>query len=97
MSVFDKAKSLYQWRVHPEDTGKLAVITHRGQEVFKVAMMGFVNSLVYVQRRIDSILRDLSQWCRTYVDDIFAASGELSEHCCLLTEIFRRLHCLNIP
>lgn len=75
---------------------KLSVVSHRGKEVFQVAMMGFVNSLAYVQCQIDTILRDLATWCRAYVDDIFAASETLPEHCDLLTEVFGRLQRMNI-
>lgn len=68
MSVFDKAKSFYQWPVHPADTPKLSVISHRGQEVFQVTMMGFVNFPSYVQRQIDLILQGLRKF-RAYIDD----------------------------
>ena len=35
------------------------VVTHRGQETFQVLIMGYINSVAYVQHEIDNILRDV--------------------------------------
>lgn len=32
--------------------------------------MSYINSVAYVQREIDNIIRDVHAWARTYVDDI---------------------------
>ena len=56
--VFDAASFFHQWLVRQEDRHKLTVVSHRGQEQFNVAVMGFKNSPPYVQRKIDGILRD---------------------------------------
>lgn len=32
--------------------------------------MGYINSVVYIQREIDNILREVRAWVRIYVDDI---------------------------
>ena len=45
------------------------MVLYRGQEVFNVAVMGYRNSLVYVQRMIDKILRKQRGFSRAYVDD----------------------------
>ena len=47
----------YHWLVKPEHRHRLTVSSHRGQETFKVAVMGYRNSPAYVQRMIDQILR----------------------------------------
>lgn len=74
MSVFDtKAKSFYQCRVHHDDIYKLSVISPRNQENFQVAIMGFVDSLAYVQRQLDIILKHLDACCKAYVD-VFTGS-----------------------
>ncbi|KAJ5691199.1 hypothetical protein N7488_011934 [Penicillium malachiteum] len=70
ISIVDAAKFFYQWRVHPVDTHLQAVVSHRGQEQINVAIMGSVNSVAYVQRQIDNILRDFRPRCRAYIDDI---------------------------
>lgn len=41
MGVIDCARFFHQWRGHPEHRHKLTVISHRGQETFNVAVMGF--------------------------------------------------------
>ena len=61
--------SLYQWQVAPEDRHKLTVVTHRGQEQFNVVVMGFKNSVSYVQRQIDRVLRPFRDFSRAYIDD----------------------------
>ncbi|KAJ5689576.1 hypothetical protein N7462_003968 [Penicillium macrosclerotiorum] len=96
MSVFDAAKCFYQWRVHPDDVHHQAVITHRGQEIFQVAIMGFCNSVAYVQRLMDNILRRFRSWCRVYVDDIVTASPTLQAHIQHLHLLFTELKRYNI-
>lgn len=96
MSVFDAAKCFYQWRVHPLDTSRQPVITHRGQEVFKVAIMGYYNSVAYVQRQMDFILRHFRAWCRVYVDDVVTASETFHENCKHLHMLLRRLEEYNV-
>ena len=80
IAVLDAKGFFYQWRVKPGHRERLAVISHRGQEYFKVAIMGYRNSVAYVQRQIDLILKDFFKWCRTYLDDIVVCSNSLHEH-----------------
>jgi RNase H-like domain found in reverse transcriptase/Reverse transcriptase (RNA-dependent DNA polymerase)/Integrase zinc binding domain len=80
VSVIDAASFFYQWRIHPQDRRHLSVISHRGQEIFNVAIMGYCNSAAYVQRQIDNILRDHRSFSRAYIDDIVIASKTLEEH-----------------
>lgn len=70
ITTVDCSAFFYQWRVKPEHRHRLTVSSHRGQETFKVAVMGFRNSPAYVQRMIDNILRDHRAYSRAYVDDI---------------------------
>ena len=88
ISVIDCASFFYQWRVHPEDRHKLTVISHRGQETFNVAVMGFKNSPAYVQRQIDRVLRPFRSFARAYVDDIIIFSHSLREHHLHLSKVF---------
>ena len=57
ITVTDGLSFFYQWPVAKEDRHKLAVVSHRGQEQFNVAPMGFRNSPPYVQRQGNRILR----------------------------------------
>ncbi|CRL21462.1 unnamed protein product [Penicillium camemberti] len=59
---------IFVWRIHPDYYGHQAVISHRGQEVLHVVTIGNSNSIAYVQRQIDKILRTFRKWCRTYYD-----------------------------
>ena len=88
ISVVDCASFFYQWRVHPEDRHKLTVISHRGQETFNVAVMGFKNSPAYVQRQIDRVLRPFRTFARAYVDDVVIFSRSLREHHLHLSKVF---------
>jgi len=88
ISVVDCASFFYQWRVHPDDRHKLTVVSHRGQESFNVAVMGFKNSPAYVQRQIDRLLRPFRTFARAYVDDIVIYSKTLKEHLRHLSAIF---------
>ncbi len=70
ITVVDCSAFFYQWRVHPSDRHKLTVVSHRGQESFNVAVMGYNNSPAYVQRQIDRLLRAYRAFAKAYVDDI---------------------------
>ncbi|KAJ6126071.1 hypothetical protein N7471_010564 [Penicillium samsonianum] len=91
ISVLDAKSFFYQWRVKPEHRERLAVISHRGQEYFKVAIMGYCNSVAYVQREMDLILKNFFQWCRTYLDAIVVCSTTFDDHLSHLHRLFRRL------
>ena len=88
ISVFDAAGFFHQWLVRLADRHKLTVVSHRGQEQFNVAVMGFKNSPAYVQRKIDTILRAYRAFARAYVDDVVVFSHTLEEHLEHLHTIF---------
>ena len=54
------------------------VVTHWGQETFQVPIMGYINSVAYIQREIDNILREVRAWAWAYVDDIICEARSLS-------------------
>lgn len=67
------------------------VVTHRGQETFQVPIMGYVNSIAYVQREIDNIFRHVRDWAHSYVDNIICGAKSLDDllsKLCTLFEIF---------
>ena len=96
ISVIDCSAFFYQWRVHPSDRHKLTVVSHRGQESFNVAVMGYKNSPAYVQRQIDRLLRKLRRFARAYVDDIVVFSHSKEEHEAHLRAVFTVLRENNI-
>ena len=48
--------------------------SHRGQKVFHVSLMGFINSVPRVQRQMDIQLKEFTEFCKVYIDDIVVAS-----------------------
>lgn len=55
------------------------VVTYRGQKTFQVPIMGYINSVAYVQCEIDNILRNVRTWARVYVDDIICGAKSLPD------------------
>lgn len=79
LAVLDAASFFYHWRLHPDHRFMFTVVTDRGQETFQVPIMGYINSVAYVQREIDNILREVRAWARAYVDDIICSAKSLPD------------------
>ena len=88
ITVVDAAAFFYQFRVARNDRQKLTVISHRGQEYFNVAPMGYCGSGSYAQRRIDIILRGHEAYAKAYIDDIVIFSATFEEHLAHLRTVF---------
>ena len=86
----------YHWLVKPEHRHRLTVSSHRGQETFKVAVMGYRNSPAYVQRMIDQILCPFQTFSRAYMDNIVIFSNSFEEHLEHLHMVFQTLAQYNI-
>lgn len=80
ISTVDGNGYFHQFLVRYKDRHKLTVVSHRGQEQYNVALMGYKGSPPYVQRQTDKILRPIRDFARAYVDDMIAFSRTLSEH-----------------
>ena len=72
------------------------MISHREQKFFNVTIIKYKNSLTYVQRQIDRVLRKHRKYSRTYVDDIIIFSETLEKHLRHLIEVFDTLNVNNI-
>ena len=96
ITVVDGVSFFYQWGVWPDHWERLGVISHRGQEFFKVAVMGYCNSVEHVQRLMDFYLRRFRKFCRGYIDDFVIASGSVDEHIRDLRLVFGVMRELNI-
>lgn len=88
ITTVDATSFFYQFLVSEQDRDKFTVVSHRGQEYFKVAVMGFKNSPAYVQRRIDIILRPFWEFARAYIDNIVIFSTTFEEHVAHLHRVF---------
>ena len=95
ISVLDASSFFYQWRVHPKDRHMLTIVTHRGQETFNVPVMGCMNSIAYVQRQIDKILRPIRH-ARAYIDDVVTGATSFQQHLKDLRELFQLFVDYNI-
>ena len=89
IAVMDAISFFYQWRTHPNSRQMLTVISHRGQETFNVPVMGCMNSIAYVQRQIDRILRPMKAFASVYVDDIISSAKSFVEHLANLRTLFQ--------
>lgn len=96
LSVFDAASFFYQWRIKTKHRNRLAIVSHRGQEVFNVAVMGYINSIAYVARMMANILRGYEDFVAVYVDDIMVYSDSFDDHLAHLDKIFARLEEYNV-
>lgn len=79
LAVLAAASFFYQWLLHPDYRFMFTVVTHCGQKTFQVPIMGYINSVAYVQREIDNILREVCAWARAYVDDIICGARFFSD------------------
>lgn len=96
LAVFDATSFFYQWRLHPDHRFLFTVITHRGQETFQVPIMGYINSVAYVQREIDNIFRAVQAWVRAYIDDIVCGAKSLPDLLDKLRTLFEIFLAYNI-
>ncbi len=86
----------YQWRVKRTHQHWLTVVLHQRQKTFKVTVMRYWNSSVYIQRMIDKILQRQRTYARAYVDDIVIFSNTLKEHLKHLHNVFVTLKRMRI-
>jgi hypothetical protein len=91
ISLFDLQKAFYQRFVAHRDRWKLAVVTHRGQELFNVAPMGYCNSPGHMQRFMDKVLEPHKEYARCYIDDVVVFSKTYEDH---IRHVRRVLNCL---
>ena len=63
------------------------MMTHRDQETFNVLIIKCVNSIAYVQRQIDKILRRVRK-VKAYMNDIIIDAIILREHLKDLKKLF---------
>ena len=74
--------------MHSNDTYKLTVMTHRNQETFLVSIMSCRNSVAYVQRQMNILLRQLRHFAKTYIDDIVVRFRSFAKHIDHLRQLF---------
>ena len=78
----------HQWRVRVNDKSKFIVVSYRDNEYFNVIVINFRNSSIYVQRKIDQLLREYRVFARIYVNDVIIFNKILKKYVQHLTIIF---------
>ena len=85
--IVDVLGFFHQWQVSPDDVLKLTVVLHCGMESFKVAVMEYKNSPLYVQWQMDWLLW-LFPFAWGFIDNIVIFSWTFTEHLQHLWTIF---------
>lgn len=91
LAILDSVSFFYQWFFHLDHRFIFTTITYRGQKTFQVLIIRYINSVAYVQRKIDNILQDVYAWAWAYIDDIIYGAKSLSdllEKLCIFFNIF---------
>ena len=78
----------YQWRIRVNNKSKLIVVSYCDNEYFNIIIMNFRNLLIYVQRKIDQLLRKYCVFARIYINDVIIFHKILKKHILYLTIIF---------
>ena len=86
----------YHWRIKFKHWNRLIIISYQDQEIFNVALMKFINFIIYVQWQLDNKFRNFCEFCRVYIDDIIIVSTTLKKHMKHLDKIFNKLTKLHI-
>ncbi len=79
LAILDAASFFYQWRLHLDFRYIFTLVTHRGRKTFQVPIIGYINSVAYVQREIDNIFREVMDLARTYVYNIICGAKSLDD------------------
>lgn len=80
ISVFDVVAFFYQWNVRVKNRSNLTIILYRDQKQFNVGKINFKKFSIYVQRQIDTILRNHKTYSKIFINDIVIYSKTLKEH-----------------
>ncbi len=72
------------------------VIIYHGQERFQVPIIGYINSVAYVQCEIDNIFRNVQSWAQAYIDDIVCRGKSLPDLLHKLQTLFEIFLAYNI-
>ena len=78
----------HQWRIRVNDKSKFIVVSYRDNEYFNVIVINFRNSSIYMQRKIDQLLREYCVFARIYINNVVIFNKILKKHIQHLTIIF---------
>ena len=91
-STLDLRSGFWQVTMDPRDSDKTAIVTRKGQFMFKVLSFGLANSPSVFQRLMDLVLAGLTwETCLVYIDDVIVFSTSFVQHVERLSTVFQRL------
>ena len=91
ISIIDATEYFHQFLVRKKNRYKFIVISHRDQEQFSVTLISYNNSLSYVQRQTNKMLRSYKYFAKIFIDDIVIFFKTFSKHFEHLRSIFKLL------
>ena len=96
--IIDVVDWFHQFNVQRRNRHKFIIVTHRKQEKFNVVFMNYKNSLSYVQRQTNRLLRSYKQFAKIYVNDIIIHFKILQKHLKHLRTLFQifRIKCISL-
>ena len=56
LAILDDVSFFYQWLLLPNYQYMFIIVTYKGQKMFQVLIMDYINLVAYVQHKIDNIL-----------------------------------------
>lgn len=74
ISIMDILLFFYQFLIKEEYQERFIVISYRGQETSRIALIGYYGLPVYIQRFIDNLLKGYSHFCHCFINDIVVFS-----------------------
>jgi hypothetical protein len=80
ITTLDLTKGFYQVPLDKEAKAKSAFTIPFGQYAYNVMPFGMMNASATFQRLVDTVLRDCSDYCRQYIDDVAIFSDTWEDH-----------------
>ena len=87
----DCSAYFYQWHVNLKHQHHFMIVFHWNQKTFKIAVINYCNTSVYVQCMMNWILQLHCDYFCVYIDDIVIYSVTLTEHVQHLWQMFEEL------
>ena len=91
LSTLDMTKGFWQVPLNEEARKVAAFVTPNGHWQFKKMPFGLVNSTATFNRLMKLVLRDVSVFCQSFVDDVVIFSDSFEEHCTHVDKVFNAI------
>lgn len=85
--IFNMVFFFYQQLLYLNHQFIFLIITHRGQKIFYIFIIDYINLVAYIKPKIDNILQTIYKWVQTYINNIICKVKSLSN-------LFQKLYIL---